>query len=102
METDNDMFKNYISNFTGIAVEINNNYIDIIPEGINKGRIVSLFMKKLGINKEDSIAIGDSVNDFSMFEVVGDSYYINDNLIDKAKYKIDSFNQFIDITKISD
>lgn len=99
METDNDMIKNYINNFTNLSFEINNNFIDIIPEGINKGRIVSLFMKKLGIKKEDSMAIGDSENDFSMFEVVEESYYINDKLIDEAKYKINSFNQFITIKK---
>lgn len=99
LETQNDVVKKYINSLSGVSIEINNNYIDIIPEGINKGRIVSLFLKKLEIKKEDAIAIGDSENDFSMFEVVEESYYINDKLTEKAKYKIDSFNQFITIIK---
>lgn len=99
MEESSDKIENYIRNFTNLSFEINNEYIDIIPEGINKGKITTLFMKKLGVKKEDSMAIGDSENDFSMFEAVGDSYYINDNLTEQAKYRIDSFNQFITIMK---
>lgn len=56
-------------------------YSNLPPKGIiyynlnatqaSKGNAISTFCRHLGIHREDTIAIGDSVNDISMFDVVG-------------------------------
>lgn len=46
-------------------------YFDICNNGTNKGKAVKEVLRYLGINKEDAVAIGDHVNDLSMFDEVG-------------------------------
>ncbi|MEK5055345.1 HAD family hydrolase [Niallia sp. FSL K6-0212] len=47
---------------------------DVISDKVNKGFAVSLILKRLGIEKEASIAFGDGLNDKEMLEVVGEGF----------------------------
>ena len=49
---------------------------DFIPVNINKGAALRFLADKLGISTEEICCIGDSKNDFPMFEVAGKSYGI--------------------------
>ncbi|PAD27559.1 hydrolase [Niallia circulans] len=47
---------------------------DVISDKVNKGFAVSLILKRLGIEKEASIAFGDGLNDKEMLQVVGEGF----------------------------
>jgi Cof subfamily protein (haloacid dehalogenase superfamily) len=44
-------------------------YVDVMPLGMNKGTGLSILMKDLGINKNEVMAIGDSGNDVGMLKM---------------------------------
>ena len=44
---------------------------DIVPAGINKAVGITYLLERLGITKEDVIAVGDGVNDYVMFDLAG-------------------------------
>jgi hypothetical protein len=46
-------------------------YYDIVPKGTSKGSGIIKLCEHLGIPKENRIAIGDDINDISMFEQCG-------------------------------
>lgn len=46
-------------------------FLDITNNGVSKGNSIKILLNYLGLMKKDSIAIGDGINDLSMFEVVG-------------------------------
>lgn len=46
-------------------------FYDVVSAEINKGSGINNFMKLLGIDKSNCIAIGDHINDLEMFEQVG-------------------------------
>ena len=52
----------------------------------NKGNAVKKLLEILNIKKEETIAIGDDINDLSMFEQVGYKVAV-DNAIDIVKRK---------------
>ncbi|MDR2938930.1 MAG: Cof-type HAD-IIB family hydrolase [Clostridiales bacterium] len=61
-----------LSNIDGIvAVRSAINCIDIVDENVSKGNALFEFMKKEGIKPEETVAIGDSENDYSMLSRVG-------------------------------
>lgn len=91
----NNKFINYLKKKEDLSFEYNNNYIDIIPKNINKGMAVELIRKNLKIKREDTFAIGDSENDFSMFDVVENSFYINKKKGNSAKYNVSCFEELI-------
>lgn len=43
-------------------------FIDIIPKGVSKGSSVQVLAEKMGIDKEEVMAIGDSGNDVEMLD----------------------------------
>lgn len=47
------------------------NYIDIQPQGIDKGHAVAFIKKRLNLSDNDIIAIGDQHNDLPMFNIAG-------------------------------
>lgn len=47
------------------------NNIEIMNEGVNKGKAVSILCDYLDVNKNETVALGDSYNDLSMLEYVG-------------------------------
>lgn len=55
---------------------------------LNKGYAIKKICEKLNINKENTIAIGDDINDLSMFEQVGYKVAV-DNAVDIVKEKAD-------------
>lgn len=99
LKCENLDFKNVLKKIKRFNVEVNGKYIDIVPENVNKGKIVSLFMKRLSIDKHDTIIIGDSENDFSMFALAENSFYITNEMDNRAKYCIENFENFIEIIK---
>ena len=47
------------------------NYSEVIIKGETKGKAMELVLNTLGIEREDSIAIGDSANDLDMIRFAG-------------------------------
>ena len=67
----NDLFqKEVISQFRGEVHSFfsNNDYQEIVPEGISKGFAVRWFCDYLGIPIENSVAAGDAQNDIEMLK----------------------------------
>lgn len=52
--------------------------VDFLPYEISKGNIIQRFCNEEGISIEDTVSVGDSVNDISMFEQTGMSIGIDD------------------------
>jgi len=50
---------------------------DITPEGITKKSGLARLGKLLGISAEETVAVGDGVNDYPMFEYAGHSVGVN-------------------------
>ena len=63
-------------------------FCDIANINSNKGSAVKKLLEILNIKKEKTIAIGDDINDLSMFEQVGYKVAV-DNAIDIVKENAD-------------
>ena len=64
-------------------------YLEIVKKTVNKGAAVVHLAEKLGLTKEETMAIGDEENDRSMLEVVGNPVVMEngtDELKKIAKY----------------
>lgn len=46
-------------------------YCDVIPSGINKGRLVALLAERLRVPREEILVLGDMENDLEMFRMAG-------------------------------
>jgi len=42
--------------------------LDLLPRGVNKGWALSQLAKRLGVDRRETMAIGDNWNDVAMFE----------------------------------
>lgn len=73
---------------------------DIVPKGTNKSRGIAFLCKLLGIKQEETIAVGDGVNDYPMFDYaalslgvrVGDEQIVDHNfgsITDVLSYLLD-------------
>ena len=62
--------------------------IEAVPKGLSKGVGLKTVCEKLGISPEDTIAVGDSVNDLEMFETAGTAIAMG-NATDAAKQAAD-------------
>lgn len=63
---------------------------DVIRDRVNKGVGVEFFLKRLGIERESSIAFGDGMNDKEMLSYVGDGFAMGNahpDLFQHAKHK---------------
>ena len=63
---------------------------DVIRDKVNKGYGVQMVLKRLGMNKESSIAFGDGMNDKEMLQNVGESFAMGNGhpeLFQYAKHK---------------
>lgn len=47
------------------------NYLEMAALGVNKGQALDFLAKKLGISREEVMAVGDSLNDLDMIEYAG-------------------------------
>ena len=64
-------------------------YLEIVKKNVNKGAAVVHLAEKLGLTKEETMAIGDEENDRAMLEVVGNPVVMEngtDELKKIAKY----------------
>jgi glucosylglycerol-phosphate synthase len=50
------------------ALFSNHKYLDILPQGVNKGRTLSRLVKHLNVDPESVLVAGDTLNDLSMYE----------------------------------
>lgn len=74
---DNSFFSGFREDFNGIRenpaalVQSESNYLEILPEGVNKGRALDKLQEILGLNKENIICFGDNMNDIEMLQNAG-------------------------------
>ena len=59
-------------------------YCDVIPPGINKGRIVEVLAERLGLDRSEIAVLGDMDNDLDMFAAAGFSIAMG-NATDEVK-----------------
>ena len=59
-------------------------YCDVIPPGINKGRIVEVLANRLGLDRSEIVVLGDMDNDLDMFASAGFSIAMG-NASDEVK-----------------
>lgn len=57
----------------GIHVVDQKTYLELFPKGLDKGAILRDFCERYGIEREQCIAFGDSLNDLAAFETAGQS-----------------------------
>ncbi len=65
-------------------------YIEITNKGVNKGTAATKLATHLNIDLKNSIAIGDSMNDYELFKIVGYPIAMknaNEELIEISKYR---------------
>ena len=75
--------------------EISLGYCEIVSVGCDKARGIELILENLGIPKERSIAIGDSLNDLGMIEYAEIGVAMG-NAIDVIKENADLITDFVD------
>lgn len=46
-------------------------FLELVPKGIDKARSLSVLLEKLGMTKDEMIAVGDGFNDLSMIQYAG-------------------------------
>ena len=46
-------------------------FLELVPKGIDKARSLSVLLEKLGMTKDEMIAVGDGFNDLSMLQYAG-------------------------------
>jgi len=64
-------------------------WMEIYPEGVNKGSAVKDLCDSLSIPLKDTIALGNDYNDIHMLDVVGKAYIVSNAPIDlRAKYEV--------------
>lgn len=64
------------SRFSGkhVVAQSSNVWIDIMPQGVNKGAAVKHIQQKLGVSPEQTMAFGDFHNDIEMLQMAAHSY----------------------------
>ena len=53
------------------AIRSQSYYCDVIPSGINKGRLIALLAERLRVPREEILVVGDMENDLEMFRLAG-------------------------------
>ncbi|NHN31578.1 HAD family hydrolase [Paenibacillus agricola] len=74
------------------------NCLDVMPRHISKGLALQALQAYLGVNPEETICIGDSFNDISMFHVTPNSFAIRTSHLDvqaEAAHVVDSVAEAI-------
>ena len=46
-------------------------FLELVPNGIDKARSLSVLLEELGMTREEMIAVGDGFNDLSMIQYAG-------------------------------
>ncbi len=73
--------------FPGVEVAISGPslYLEITKKGCDKGNAIKYISKLIKVNPEDSVHIGDSMNDLPAFNVVGTSVALSNGMKDLKK-----------------
>ena len=69
-----DDFRDWIAENHGDELDTcfsNENYVEIVKKGINKGEAILRLSDLLGISREDTISAGDAENDITMIQSAG-------------------------------
>ncbi len=76
-------------------------YLDIVKKDVSKGNALKQFAEKLGITREEIVAIGDSENDLSMIQYAGFSVAMGnaEEIIKKNSDFITSTNDEAGVSK---
>ncbi len=69
---------------------------DIVPACISKANGLAFLAKHLGLQASDFVAVGDGVNDLSMFSYAGLSIAIGKTIADAADLAFDSIGHALD------
>ncbi|WP_338472234.1 HAD family hydrolase [Niallia sp. XMNu-256] len=69
-----------------INVEGIEDAVDVIRTHVNKGEAIKKILHRLNINREQSIAFGDGMNDKEMIEVVGEGFAMGNSHPDLFQY----------------
>src|SRR5439155_14045436 len=59
-------------------------YCDVIPPGIDKGRLVEVLAQRLGVSRSEILVLGDMENDLEMFRKAGFAVAMG-NAVDAVK-----------------
>lgn len=73
---------------SGYAVRSGNKFLDVVANGVSKGKGVERLTELLGVDRNKVIAVGDNMNDISMLEFAGVSYVV-ENAEDSIKQRAD-------------
>ncbi len=75
------------SSFNGkhVVAQSSDVWVDIMPQGVNKGAAVKYIQQKLGISKEQTMAFGDFHNDIEMLQMAEHSYAMDNGHDDIKK-----------------
>lgn len=71
------LLEEYKETLKDISVYRHIDSYDIVPAGIDKAVGLSFLLKRMGMSPENVIAVGDGVNDYSMFALAGFSVGVN-------------------------
>ena len=52
-------------------------WVDVAPEGVNKGKALAAVLEKTGIRPEECLAFGDNFNDREMLGLCGEKYVVS-------------------------
>lgn len=83
--------------FIGTTVYEYFDSFDIMPKEIHKGVGVGFACKLLGVNKEETAAVGDGINDYTMLGFANESFGINFKDKSIAKHNVSSLSEALDI-----
>lgn len=81
-----DCIRNHAAELQDITVYRHADSFDIVPTGIDKKQGLAFLGKLLGILPEETIAIGDGINDYPMFDYAG--YAVGIRVQDSSKVTI--------------
>lgn len=77
----------------GIDVYRHCDSYDIVPAGLNKKKGLEYLGRLLGIGPEETLAVGDGVNDYPMFEYAGISIGIQVEKKEKVDYNFETITE---------
>lgn len=86
----------FLSKFNVQVAHMKPNHIEVTAPNVSKGHAIEWLADKLGFSLEDTMGIGDSANDETMFATVNHSYAMGNaptNIKELAKHSTDEVSQ---------
>jgi glucosylglycerol-phosphate synthase len=66
--TDIQQIKELVAEYNCDVLQSANHYLDVLPEGVNKGSTLMQLVKMMDIGEDQVLVAGDTLNDLSLFE----------------------------------